>query len=161
MSQKVREQARDFVWLPYLPWFLFWYSQKSTLWIRVWIPLRHLRDRVENSLFPFFFPICLVFKNPPIRENFPSYPFLNGLLPLAQLHPMGVPTCARDLEKKEIPFFHQDGSGSQSLRTPVLKALKAIQFAAGCQQCLHAIFVHEWIPGKSASQAYDKYFEAV
>lgn len=63
-----------------------------------------------------FSPICLVFisrKGKGIRENFPPYPFLGGLLPLAAVHQEGAATCARDFGgKKKKTLSHQSSTGS-------------------------------------------------
>lgn len=78
-----------------------------------------------KTIFPLrFSPICLVFTSCPpphalIRENFPSYPFLGGLLPLAAVHQEGAPTCARDFFfffwGGRNPLSHQSSTGSRLL----------------------------------------------
>lgn len=92
------------------------------MWARV--RFRHLCDRVENNLFrSLFLHLPCFYKLPPlIRENFPPYPFLGGLLPLAPLQQEGVPTCASDLEKNKFPSPIRAalGAGHWVSLTPVI-----------------------------------------
>lgn len=72
-------------------------------------PDSHTSVTERNTVFLIFSSTFLhlpcFYKSLLIKENFPPYPFLGGLLPLALQQQQGVPTCAHSLEikKKNIP----------------------------------------------------------
>lgn len=100
-----------------------------------------------------------------IRENFPPYPFLGGLLSLALRQQEGVPTCAHGLEKIYISHtitavlgaggwgdartcnVAESLYGQHVCSTPAITQSAAV--FRGWQHCLHPITTWGWIQGKS------------